>query len=142
MELCLNLVWLVLAIASLTLAGWQLSRTVGPKELRALKWQSLIALCCILIILFFVISMTDDIHDQQIVSEGSQSLRLIPNDGGQDSHAKHSHHSGSYPAVCVNSELEPIAYICLGHVEPFSLFDSSICRTTPPSGRDPPRFSA
>ena len=142
MELALNLVWLVLAITSLTLAGWQQSRTVEPNELRSLKWRSLIAHCCILVILFFVISMTDDIHDQQIVSEDSQSLRLIPKDGAQDSHARHSHYSDSYHAVCVNSEPKSIAYICVGYVEPFSLFDSSICRLTPLSGRDPPLFSA
>jgi hypothetical protein len=32
---------------------------------------------CALIILFFVISMTDDLHDQEIVVEENKSLRIV-----------------------------------------------------------------
>ena len=142
MELVLNLVWLVLAITSLTLAGWQLSRTVEPKELRASKWHSLIALCCLLVILFFVISMTDDIWDQQIAWEECQLLRLLPRTVSQDSHAKHFHHGVSHHVVWVNSEPESIAYICFGYVEPLVLIDSGTQRTTLLSGRAPPLLSA
>lgn len=139
MELVLNLVWLVLAITSLTLAGWQLFRTTG---VRASKWHSLIALCCLLVILFFVISMTDDIWDQQIASEECQSLRSLPRTVSQDSHAKHSHHGVSHHVVWVNSEPESIAYICLGYFEPLVLVDSGTQRTTLLSGRAPPLLSA
>jgi hypothetical protein len=33
---------------------------------------------CALIILFFVISMTDDLHDQEIVVEENKSSRIVP----------------------------------------------------------------
>src|SRR5260370_15249693 len=33
---------------------------------------------CALIILFFVISMTDDLHDQEIAVEENKSSRIIP----------------------------------------------------------------
>jgi amino acid transporter len=36
---------------------------------------------CALIILFFVISMTDDLHDQEIVVEENKSLRIVPAPG-------------------------------------------------------------
>lgn len=139
MELVLNLVWLVVAAAGLILAGWQLSGTGGTKRFR--KWHSLIALCCVLVILFFVISMTDDLHEQQIASEESHSLRLLPKDASQDSGAKHSYHSDSHRAVRISSALEPIALICLGCLNPLSLTDSSIHRTTSLSGRAPPFLS-
>jgi hypothetical protein len=35
-------------------------------------------MCCALIILFFVISMTDDLHDQEIVVEENKSSRIVP----------------------------------------------------------------
>src|SRR5215471_1987765 len=93
MELALNLVWLFLATSSLVLTGRRLLRTTASGKLRAAEWHSLIALCCALVILFFVISMTDDIHEQQIVSEDSRSCKLLLGDGAQDSHTKHSHHN-------------------------------------------------
>ncbi len=36
---------------------------------------------CALIILFFVISMTDDLHDQEIVVEENKSSRIVPVSG-------------------------------------------------------------
>ena len=139
MELALNLVWLVIAITSFTLAGWQLFRTT---RIRASQWRSLIALCCLLVILFFVISMTDDIWDQQIASEECQSLGLLPRAVSQDSHAKHSHNGASHHVVWVNSELESITYMCLGHIEPLFFMDSRTRRTTLLSGRAPPLLSS
>ena len=138
MELALNLVWLVIAITSLTLAGWQLFRTDG---IRASKWRSLIALCCLLVILFFVISMTDDIWDQQIASEEYQSLRSLPRTVSQDSHAKHSRHGASHHVVWVNSEPESIAYICFRYIQQLVLIVSGTQRTTLLSGRAPPPLS-
>jgi hypothetical protein len=36
---------------------------------------------CALIILFFVISMTDDLHDQEIAFEENKSSRIVPASG-------------------------------------------------------------
>jgi len=36
---------------------------------------------CALIILFFVISMTDDLHDQEIAVEENKSSRIVPVSG-------------------------------------------------------------
>src|SRR5262245_57845980 len=142
MELLLNLVWLVVAVTSLTLGGWQILRTAGRKEFRASKWHSLIALCCLLVILFFVISMTDDINDQQVASEECQSLGLLLRNGAQDSHAKHSHHSDSCHVVWVNPKPESIPCICLGYIEPLFVIDPTTLETTPLSARAPPFLSA
>jgi len=142
MELALNLVWLVFATSSLVLAGQRLSRSAKSRKLRAAGWHSLLALCCTLVILFFVISMTDDIHEQQIVSEDSGSCKLLAGDGAQDYHTKHSHHHShqgvSHQAFCLNARLDPVVLVYVGYVEPFFPTNSGIRRTVPLSGRAPP----
>jgi hypothetical protein len=76
MELTLNLIWVCVALAGCALLAGNLSRTsrcpAGPSNR-----QKIIAMSCALIILFFVISMTDDLHDQEIFVEESKSLRVI-----------------------------------------------------------------
>jgi len=138
MEIALNLAWLFLATTSLVLAGRRLSRSAKSRKLRAAEWPSLIALCCALVILFFVISMTDDIHDQQIVSEDSRSCKLLSWDGAQDSYTKHSHHGVSHYAFYVSGGLDAVGLVCVGYLRPFSPTSSGIRRIVPLSGRDPP----
>lgn len=142
MELLLNLVWLVVAATSLTLGGWQILRTARRNELHPSKWHSLIALCCLLVILFFVISMTDDINDQRVASEECQSSRLLLRNGSQGSHAKHSHHRASQDVVRATPESGFIAFVCFGYAEPLVLIDSRTRRTTRLSGRAPPLLFA
>lgn len=58
MELLLNLAWLLLALPAYWL--WRSSRT-APARRKATSLQSLLALGCLLVILFPVISATDDL---------------------------------------------------------------------------------
>jgi hypothetical protein len=142
MEAALNLVWLFIAATSFALAAYRISRTAGLRRLCASEWRLLIALSCSLVILFFVISMTDDIHELQVASEESQSRRLIPKDGSQASNGKHSHPVDFHRGFWLTSEPHPVVWICVGHVEPLCSTESGIAGTRPPSGRDPPLFSA
>jgi len=74
MELGLNLLWLLLAVASLSLvwrgedlcsrAGWQ-------------AWRRILALACALVIFFPVISLTDDLHAAPLVMEDSNPARRL-----------------------------------------------------------------
>jgi len=146
MELALNLVWLFLAVTSLVLAGRRLCRTAELRRLRAGEWHSLIALCCALVILFFVISMTDDLHEQQIVSEDSRLCKLFAGNSGQDSQTKHSHHHShhgvSHHAFYVSGGLDAVGLVCIGYLEPSCPTNSGIRRTIPLFGRDPPPLPA
>jgi hypothetical protein len=47
----------------------------------ASNWRKVVAMSCALIILFFVISMTDDLHDQEIAIEDNKSSRIVPVSG-------------------------------------------------------------
>ena len=139
MELALNLAWLFLAIASLlALAVWRRFSPATSKPLRVSEWHTLVAVCCALVILFFVISMTDDLHDQQIASEDSQSRKLVLAD--QDSRGKHVHHVDFSYASCLLPEPEPLSATDVGRVAPLAFSHSGIGRTAPLSGRDPPFF--
>jgi hypothetical protein len=77
MELALNLIWVCVALAGCALLAVNLSRASGCPAGRPSNRQKIIAMSCALIILFFVISMTDDLHDQEIFVEESKSLRVI-----------------------------------------------------------------
>lgn len=74
MELALNLFWLVLAVASVAL--WYRSRRRSPSH-RHPSLRSFLSLGCVLALLFPVISLTDDLHGEQIALEDSKSPQRI-----------------------------------------------------------------
>jgi len=78
MELALNLAWLCVAIAGLVMLVRTLSRAAAPVYRPASNWRKILAMSCTLVILFFVISMTDDLHDQEILLEETKSSRIVP----------------------------------------------------------------
>lgn len=75
MELTLNLVWVCVAIAGILAQAAVLSRAPASLEGHNTR-QKIIAMCCALVILFFVISMTDDLHDQAILFEEKKPSRV------------------------------------------------------------------
>ena len=81
MELALNLVWLCVVIVGLKLLCRSLSRAEALSDRPPNHWRKIIAMGCTLVILFFVISMTDDLHDQEIVVEENKSSRIVPVSG-------------------------------------------------------------
>jgi hypothetical protein len=77
MELALNLVWVCVAIVGIGLLGRSLSHTTACPDRPASHWRKIVAMSCALIILFFVISMTDDLHEQEIAVEENKSSRIV-----------------------------------------------------------------
>jgi hypothetical protein len=90
MELALNLIWVCVALLGCALLGSNLSRASKPTAGRTSNRQKIIAMGCALIILFFVISMTDDLHDQEIFVEESKFLRVMGGNGSASLAATHS----------------------------------------------------
>jgi hypothetical protein len=76
MELALNLVWVGVALLGFVLLGANLSRAAGLSAREPSNRQKIIAMTCTVVILFFVISMTDDLHEQQMAAEESRSSRV------------------------------------------------------------------
>ena len=69
MELTLNLVWVCVAIVGILVQMAMLARGSTASGRRISCWRKIIAMGCALVILFFVISMTDDLHGQEILIE-------------------------------------------------------------------------
>lgn len=90
MELALNLIWVCVALSGCALLGSNLSRASRLPAGRTSNRQKIIAMGCALIILFFVISMTDDLHDQEIFVEESKSLRVMNGGGSLSLAASHT----------------------------------------------------
>jgi hypothetical protein len=77
MELTTNLVWAIIAIASYTLLFRYLSSRAEHAR-NPSRSQCVVALACVLAILFPVISLSDDLHElQATVEEASSSVLVI-----------------------------------------------------------------
>jgi len=76
-ELALNLVWLVLVAASLSLWGVHTLRGEEKVGRNDLRWVSAIALVCILAVVFPVISMTDDLNSNPALCETNKLKKWI-----------------------------------------------------------------
>ena len=72
MELILNLVWVCVAIAGVCVQLFTATRAAESAG-RVNRSRKILAMLCALVILFFVISMTDDLHDQEVMLEESRS---------------------------------------------------------------------
>lgn len=98
MEFLLNLAWLLLAMPAFWL--WRYSRT-APHQRRS-AFQCLLALGCMLVILFPVISATDDLCAMRAEMEESPTgKRSISHSGGDKSPVSKSH---AQPASAVSPQ--------------------------------------
>jgi hypothetical protein len=85
MELLLNLVWVLLVLP----AYWLWRRDAGVRQKRKFSsLQVLLALGCVLVLLFPVISATDDVHAMRAEMEDSPiSKRTVRQAGGEKNSA-------------------------------------------------------
>ena len=97
MELLLNLAWLLLALPAFGL--WRASRTGDGHKFTSL--QCLLALGCMLVVLFPVVSATDDLRAMRAEMEESPgSNRSIGQSGGERPSASKSQ---AQPALAVST---------------------------------------
>jgi hypothetical protein len=76
MELALNLIWAVLALVSYSLLFRYLSSLGGKLEQVPSRSQSVVALTCVLAIVFPIISLSDDLQEVQATVEDASSSVL------------------------------------------------------------------
>jgi hypothetical protein len=80
MELLLNLAWVLLALP----AYWLWRRGAGARVRRFSARQGLLALGCALVLLFPVISATDDLHVMRAEMEDSSTSKRTVRQAGSD----------------------------------------------------------
>jgi hypothetical protein len=98
MELFLNFLWLTLAVAALVV--WRVrNRDHGGAELR----REGVALLFVLVLMFFAISMTDDLHQEIILAEDCSFVRRQTAYVAPSHHLPAASHIARHPivALCV-----------------------------------------
>ena len=73
MESFLNILWVVLALCSLCL--WRMRWAHQARESHHAAWRQWTAFVCALILLFFMVSLTDDLHSDLVMYEESSASR-------------------------------------------------------------------
>lgn len=96
MELLLNLVWMLLA-----LPAWWLWRQRGDKHRGFNGYQCLLALACLVVLLFPVISASDDLNAMRTEMEesGSAARSVRVAETGKSAHALKGMHAAAMAAV-------------------------------------------
>jgi hypothetical protein len=137
MELFLNIVWVVVAAG--VLGAWRVHWIPQRKRtfLRSLwEWT---AVSVALVLLFFAVSMTDDLHSEMIVfEECATSRRDLPSVAGA--------HPALHPGAVLHGDCAGIApqvslsepLFALDSVQPPAEFCASLPHCDPPSDRAPP----
>jgi hypothetical protein len=75
MELFLNILWVLIALAGAVI--WRTRWTGQARLRRHTAWREWTAFVCAMVLLFFVVSLTDDLHaDLMLFEECSGSRRL------------------------------------------------------------------
>lgn len=99
MELLLNLVWLLLALP----AYWLWRHALHPREqCKFSSLQCLLALACVLVVLFPVVSATDDLHAMRAeIEESPASKRNLRQAGSDRSAVWHAY--SQIPVVVASS---------------------------------------
>jgi hypothetical protein len=77
MELALNLAWALIAAASYAQLFRYLARGAARNARDPSRAECIIALTCVLAILFPVISLTDDLHEMQATCEEASTSGLV-----------------------------------------------------------------
>jgi hypothetical protein len=138
MELLLNLSWLLLALTSCAILGRRVFRADDSMRPGVPKWHFVVALGLSLVILFFVISMTDDLHEQQVIAEESGSTRMLPETGCPDSNGKHFVNPGFSRVIIPEIFEYSVVSLYFGCVEVSCRLKGSLFECVPPAGRAPP----
>jgi hypothetical protein len=131
MELLLNLVWIGLVIGSF------LTLLRRPRQLRPRRtdWQRVLALACVLLLLFPVISASDDLHPSQALLE--EATRRAPRLVSPVHPSTGASAAPMLPALMLLGLL-----LALCKLEPRVLPKSPLCslagHSLPPKGRAPP----
>ncbi|HLJ15890.1 MAG TPA: hypothetical protein VKV15_15435 [Bryobacteraceae bacterium] len=137
METFLNLVWLAVTVAAVCL--WRYRWAGSRQHPTYSRRMEVVAIICVLALLFPVISLTDDLHPEMVPADTVSSKRnhcLLAAQGPHAAHSKSSLNAHSFFAIPgrAPSGFEPVfaGIVSAGEVLP-SRFLSA-----PGSGRSPP----
>ena len=133
MELLLNLVWVLLALP----AYWLWRRSAGSTASRPSPLQCLLALGCALVLLFPVISATDDLHAMRAEMEESASSKRTVRQAASEKGSAWVNRLQGPPAFVASA-----TWLDVHEVRPLEVLDISLLPLARgcvlPAGRAPP----
>jgi hypothetical protein len=134
MELGLNLLWFLIAVASFVRLRGRTSHTRGRRH-------PLIALGCTLALLFPVVSITDDLHaDQAIIEDSSPSKRTLKR--SEANHNSSTLAKFNHPPLARGAALfSSLSTALVGRITPADAEPASLTSVSPYAGRAPPFLS-
>ncbi len=142
MELLLNLFWLLVALASFGVWWVRWSRAGSGRGERRASLPSAISLSCALLVLFPVISLTDDLHAVPAVAEETRSpRRLLQNLKGSQADPDPDKRIAPFANV-VLPILFSVASLVVGCLLPVDARSPQTAPEHTPQGRAPPRRSS
>ena len=135
LELLLNLAWMLLLLP----AGWLWRRGAGARmEHRVTALQCLLALGCVVVLLFPVISATDDLHAMRAEMEESTSSKRTVRQAASEKHSGWINRLQGPPALAASAMLLPtpearLLEICVASLTSFSQPSGLQAGRAPPS---------
>jgi hypothetical protein len=137
METFLNLVWLAVTVAAVWL--WRYRWTESRQHPTHSRRMEVIAIICVLALLFPVISLTDDLHPDMVPADTVSSKRnhaLLVAHGSQAGHSKSFLNAHSFFAIL---SLAPSQFeFAFAGLVPSGEVPPSHFLSAPGSGRSPP----
>ena len=104
MELLLNLAWLLLAVP----AYWLWRRATGPRaQRRSSSLECLLALACAVVLLFPVISATDDLHAMRAEMEDAPLSKRAVRQAASEKVPSWVHHVQGVPLIVASASWMP-----------------------------------
>jgi hypothetical protein len=138
MEIALNLLWLSVTLCALAAWKFRWSRRRAPQPDSLPQSARFGALCCALVLLFFVISVSDDLQQATGLIEDSASRGSSPYKS--KFHRTGAHNLNAAPADAANGMgfllLHPRA--CVGRIHPYENLAVSHITRLSFAGRAPP----
>jgi hypothetical protein len=110
MELLLNLFWLTLALPALWL--WRREPVFAQRRRRFDRVRSCLLLSCVLMLLFPVVSATDDLHALGQEMEESSSSKRVVKQAASDKATSGLGNGGVPPALVSSASFAPSHEIC------------------------------
>ena len=134
MELMLNLVWLLLTLP----AYWLWQRGAGVREARKMSsLQFFLALACALVLLFPVISATDDLHAMRAELEDATVSKRAVRQAGSDKSSGWVNRGQGTPLIVASADWLPALEVrlfqdCIVYVSPLPVPSVLLAGRAPP----------
>lgn len=142
MELALNLVWFFVSLAAFALLEWRWYQPGIQASVPVPRWKSVVQLVCALVILFPVVSLSDDLHEQAIAVEESQPRPLIAKAELAKSSGAHSSAAHLQMPIWAEPRASSTSIRPIGRVEELLLSTPANFLSRPRIGRAPPTVPA